>query len=75
MNEEAWLTNLYLNGNPFEPGETVEELRDRRRPFFTVVGLIRSDAADRTVFAPVGANINLTCLFPVFLLETYQRPT
>ena len=69
VNEKAWLTNLSMNGNPFEPGETLEELRDRRRPSFTVVGLIQSDTADRTVFAPVGTNINLTCLFPVFLLD------
>ena len=69
VNEKAWIANLSMNGNPFEPGETVEELRDRRRPFFTVVGLIQSDTADRTVFAPVGTNINLSCLFPVFLLD------
>ena len=69
VNEQAWLTNLSQNGNPFQPGETVEELRDRKRPFLTVVGLIRSDREDRTVFAPVGANINLSCLFPVFLLD------
>ena len=69
VNEKAWLANLSMNGNPFEPGETVEELRDRRRPFFTVIGLIQSDFPDRTVFAPVGASINLSCLFPVFLLD------
>lgn len=69
VNEQAWLANLSMNGNPFEPGETVEELRDRRRPFFTVVGLIRSESKDRTVFAPVGTNKNLSCLFPVFLLD------
>ena len=69
VNEKAWLANLSMNGNPFAPGETLEELRDRRRPFFTVIGLIQSDAEDRTVFAPVGANINLSCLFPVFLLD------
>ena len=69
VNEKAWIANLSMNGNPFEPGETVEELRDRRRPFFTVVGLIQSDTADRTVFAPVGTSINLSCLFPVFLLD------
>jgi Cell division protein len=69
VNEKAWLANLSMNGNPFEPGETVEELRDRRRPFFTVIGLIQADIEDRTVFAPVGANINLSCLFPVFLLD------
>ena len=69
VNERDWLANLYKNGDPFEPGETVMELRDRRRPFLTVVGLIRSDAEDWTVFAPVGSNINLSCLFPVFLLD------
>ena len=69
VNEKAWLADLSMNGNPFEPGETVEELRDRRRPFFTVIGLIQADIEDRTVFAPVGANINLSCLFPVFLLD------
>ncbi len=69
VNEQAWLANLSMNGNPFEPRETVEELRDRRRPFFTVVGLIRSESKDRTVFAPVGTNKNLSCLFPVFLLD------
>lgn len=69
VNEQAWLANLSMNGNPFEPGETVEELRDRKRPFFTVVGLIHSESKDRTVFAPVGTNKNLSCLFPVFLLD------
>ena len=34
-----------------------------------MVGVIRSDLSDRTVFAPVGANLNLSCLFPVFLLD------
>ena len=29
VNEKAWLTNLSQNGDPFEPGETLEELRDR----------------------------------------------
>ena len=69
VNEKAWLTNLSQNGDPFEPGETLEELRDRRRPFFIFIGLIQSDDEDRTVFAPVGANTNLSCLFPVFLLD------
>ena len=69
VNEQAWLANLSMNGNPFEPGETVGELRDRKRPFFIVVGLIHSESKDRTVFAPVGTNKNLSCLFPVFLLD------
>ena len=69
VNEQAWLTNLSMNGNPFQPGETVQELRDRRRPFLTVVGMIQSTYEDRTVFVPVGANGSLTCLFPVFLLD------
>ena len=69
VNERLWLSNLFQNGNPFQPGETELELRDRRRPFLTVAGIIRSDLPDRTVFAPVGANVNLSCLFPVFLLD------
>ena len=69
VNERFWLSNLFQNGNPFQPGETELELRDRRRPFLTVAGIIRSDLPDRTVFAPVGANVNLSCLFPVFLLD------
>ena len=69
VNEEAWLTNVSKNGYPFEPGETVEELRDRKRPFLTVVGLIRSERGDKTVFGPVRSYLNLGCLFPVFLLD------
>jgi hypothetical protein len=69
VNEQMWLSNLWKNGDPFQRGETVEELRDRRRPFLTVAGLIRSDTADRTVYVPVGANAQLGCLFPVFYLD------
>ena len=55
VNEELWLEHLYQNGNPFEPGETVEELRDRKRPFAAVVGLIRGERWEHTAFFPVAA--------------------
>ena len=69
VNEEQWLANLSKNGNPFEPGETVEELRDRRRPFATVAGLIQGEYWESTAFFPVASYIQYGCLFPVFILD------
>ncbi len=64
INEQDWLYYLSQNGDPFEPGETVEELRDRRRPFVTIVGLIQGEQTDYSIFVPVGANQRLSCLCP-----------
>ena len=69
VNEEQWLSNLSQNGNPFQPGETVEELRDRRRPFASVVGLIHEEDWSRIAFFPVASHIQYACLFPVFYLD------
>ena len=69
VNEDQWLTNLSKNGNPFEPGETLEQLRDRRRPFAAVVGLIQGENWERTGFFPAAAHIQYGCLFPVFALD------
>ncbi len=69
VNEKLWLSNLSQNGNPFEPGETVEELRDRRRPFAAVVGLIQGENWDRIGFFPVASHVQFGSLFPVFYLD------
>ena len=69
VNEEQWLSNLSKNGNPFLPGETVEELRDRRRPFAAVVGLIQREDWERISYFPVAAHLQYSCLFPVFYLD------
>lgn len=69
VNEEAWLANLSKNGDPFEPGETLEQLRDRRRPFATVVGIILEDRWENTCFFPVASHMQYGCLFPVFYLD------
>ena len=69
VNEDQWLTNLSKNGNPFEKGETVEQLRDRRRPFAAVVGLIQGENWERTGFFPAAAHQQYGCLFPVFTLD------
>ena len=69
VNEEQWLSNLSQNGNPFLPGETMEELRDRKRPFAAVVGLIRGETWERTSFFPAASHIQFGCLFPNFTLD------
>ena len=63
INEGNWLANLSQGGDPFLPGETILELRDRRRPFVTIAGLIRSDRLDYGVYVPVSANLPLACLY------------
>ena len=63
VNEQDWLSKLSQNGSPFEPGETLEELRDRKRPFLTVVGLIRGDPEDHTLYVPTEANYAVHCLY------------
>ena len=69
VNEENWLANISQNGSPFEPGETLEQLRDRRRPFATVVGIIQKEQWDNTSYFPVASYLSFSCLFPVFYLD------
>ena len=63
INEGNWLANLSQGGNPFQPGETLEELRDRRRPFAAIVGLIQSDWLDYNIYTPALGNTSLYCLY------------
>ena len=64
VNENDWLSNLSLGSeSPFRPGETFTELRDRKRPFLTVVGLVHTESRDHTIFFPVDANQFLKCLY------------
>ena len=63
INEMNWLANLSQGGNPFREGETLEELRDRRRPYATVVGLIQSDWKDYNIYTPALGNTSLYCLY------------
>ena len=69
VNEENWLANISQNGNPFEPGETIEQLRDRRRPFATVAGIIQNERWDNTSYFPVASYVPFSCLFPMFYLD------
>ena len=62
INERNWLANISMDGSPFEKGETLQELRDRRRPFGTIVGLVRSDREDYLIFVPAGSG-NFSCLY------------
>ena len=63
INEADWLSNLSQGGSPFQPGETLLELRDRRRPFLTIVGLIRGEPEDHTITVPAEAYKPLNCLY------------
>ena len=63
INEGNWLANLSQGGSPFQPGETIEELRDRRRPFGTIVGLVQSDWLDYNIYTPALGNTSLYCLY------------
>lgn len=69
VNEDEWLNNLFKNGDPFKPGETVVELRDRTRPFATVAGLIEGERWERLSFFPVASYIQFGSLFPYFYLD------
>lgn len=62
INEAEWLANISMGGNPFQPGETLEQLRDRRRPFAVIAGLIQSDRVEYGVYVPVSTNA-LSCLY------------
>ena len=63
INEKNWLANLSLGGDPFLPGATVLELRDRRRPYVTVVGFVQSEWEDHLFFVPTSAHTSLSCLY------------
>ncbi|MBR3059340.1 MAG: hypothetical protein IKG89_01860 [Oscillospiraceae bacterium] len=64
VNEADWLANVSPGGeSPFRPGETVTELRDRKRPFLTVVGLVYGELEDHILFYPAGANQFLKCFY------------
>ncbi len=62
VNERNWLANISAGGeSPLRPGETLLELRDRRRPFLTVAGLLRSGPEDHILRVPAGAFKPLSC--------------
>ncbi len=63
VNESNWLANLSLGGDPFQPGETIPELRDRRRPFATIVGFIQSAVESYEIYIPVNVNQVFSCLY------------
>ena len=62
INERNWLANISLDGSPFKPGETLLELRDRRRPFGTIVGLVQAGQEDSLIFVPAGSG-SFSCLY------------
>ena len=62
INERNWLSNISRDGSPFQKGETLMELRDRRRPFGTIVGLVHSDREDYLFFVPTSTN-SFSCLY------------
>ena len=59
-----WLQVTALGLDPLKPGETVIDRRDARRPFFRVVGIIRSAFRNDTVFLPLEANRAVLFLVP-----------
>ena len=62
VNERDWLANLSAGGeNPLRRGETLLELRDRKRPFLTIAGILRSEPEDHILRVPVGAFKSLSC--------------
>ena len=69
VNEENWLEHLINKENPLKPGETAMDRRDARRPFFRVVGIIRSNRLDQTVFLPVEVHRQLMFMIPKFELD------
>ena len=70
VNEWDWWNAVTAMGlDPLKPGETDMERRDARRPFFRVVGIIRSDADMRTVYAPAVARYTVLFLVPKMELD------
>ena len=59
-----WLQVTALGLDPLKPGETDIDRRDARRPFFRVVGIIRSAFRNDTVFLPLEANRSVLFLVP-----------
>ena len=70
VNEMDWWNSVTALGlDPLKPGETEMERRDARRPFFQVVGLIRSPAENRTVFISLEARNRVSFLIPKPVLD------
>ncbi len=63
VNERDWLVNVSEGGNPFKPGETLLELRDRKRPFLTIAGILHRESEDHILRVPVGAHRPLSCFY------------
>lgn len=59
-----WLQVTSLGLDPLKPGETDIERRDARRPFFKVVGIIRSEFRNDTVYLPLEAHRSVLFLVP-----------
>ncbi len=59
-----WLQVTSLGLDPLKPGETDIDRRDARRPFFKVVGIIRSAFRNDTVYLPLEAHRSVLFLVP-----------
>ena len=70
VNELDWWNSVTAFGlDPLKPGETDLERRDARRPFFQVVGIIQSQAENKTVFIPIEARYRVSFLVPKMELD------
>ena len=70
VNESDWWLHLTaFDANNLKAGETPMEMRDRHRPFFKVVGIIRSDEEMRTVYVPAAARNSVLFLVPKMELD------
>ena len=70
VNEKDWWAKLTaFDPNNLRAGETPMDLRDRHRPFFKVVGIIRSEANNQTVFVPTAARNMVIFLVPKMELD------
>jgi len=70
VNEVDWWNGVTALGlDPLKPGETDLERRDARRPFFQVVGMIQTQADNKTVFIPMEARYRVLFLVPKMELD------
>ncbi len=65
FNETEWWLHVTAYGaSPLKEGETPLDRRDSRRPFFQVVGIIRSEVENEMVFIPMEAVNSVAFLVP-----------
>ena len=73
VNEVDWWNGVTALGlDPLKPGETDLERRDARRPFFQVVGMIQTQADNKTVFIPMEARYRVLFLVPKMELDLVE---